>query len=89
MTINIQQNGTALTAAIDGRIDTQTAPEFEKAVKESIEGVTELVLGFSGVSYISSAGLRAVLAAQDWMNAKNGSMVVRGAVPGIHNGERV
>jgi len=79
MTIQNQQEGTALTMAIEGRIDTQTAPDLQEAIENSIEGVTDLVLDFTGVGYISSAGLRVVLLAQNWMDAKNGTMIIRGA----------
>ena len=83
MTMNNQQDGTNLTIAIEGRVDTQTAPQLEENIKNSIEGVTDLVLDFTQVGYISSAGLRAVLAAQNWMDAKGGSMVIRGAAKNI------
>ena len=83
MTMNNQLDGTSLTIAIEGRIDTQTAPQLEENIKNSIEGVTDLVLDFTQVGYISSAGLRAVLAAQNWMDAKGGSMVIRGAAKNI------
>ena len=79
MTIQKQLEQTTLTVAIEGRIDTQTAPELEKDLKESIEGVHDLVLDFTKVGYISSAGLRVIVAAQNWMNAKNGTLVIRGA----------
>ena len=83
MTMNNQLYGTSLTIAIEGRIDTQTAPQLEENIKNSIDGVTSLVLDFTQVGYISSAGLRAVLAAQNWMDAKGGSMVIRGAAKNI------
>ena len=79
MTINKQLEGTALTVAIEGRIDTQTSPELESYLKDALERVTDLVLDFTVVNYISSAGLRVVLAAQNWMDKKNGTMVIRGA----------
>ena len=85
MTINKILDGTELTMAIEGRIDTQTAPELEAAIKASIEGVDRLVLDFAKVAYISSAGLRVVLAAQNWMDAKKGSMVIRNAAKVIVN----
>ena len=83
MTINNQLDGTTLTMAIEGRIDTQTAPELEQAVNDSIAGITQLILDFSKVSYISSAGLRTILTAENWMEARNGSMVIRGAAKNI------
>ena len=85
MTINKILDGTELTMAIEGRIDTQTAPELEAAIKASIEGVDRLVLDFAKVAYISSAGLRVVLAAQNWMDAKKGSLVIRNAAKVIVN----
>ena len=85
MTMNNQLDGSTLTIAVEGRVDTQTAPELEENVKGAIEGATDLILDFTQVGYISSAGLRVVLAAQNWMNAKNGSMVIRGAAKNILN----
>ena len=59
--------------ALEGRLDTVTAPELEQALKESLEGVTELTLDMEKLEYISSAGLRVLLAAQKQMN-KQGEM---------------
>ena len=74
MTINKQQNGT-LTIAVQGRLDTTTAPDLEKEIKSSLEGVTELIMDFEKLDYISSAGLRVLLSAQKQMS-KQGSMKV-------------
>ena len=52
----------------EGRLDTVTAPEMEKALKELIPGITELTLDFEKLEYISSAGLRVLLSAQKTMN---------------------
>ena len=67
-----------LTLAVEGRLDTTTAPELEEVVKESVEGIEELVMDFSNLEYISSAGLRVLLATQKIMSEK-GSMVIKGA----------
>lgn len=72
MTITKNAEETKLTLAIEGRIDTTTAPQFEAEIN-AIADVTELVLDFAGVEYISSAGLRVVLKAQKLMN-QNGKM---------------
>lgn len=85
MTVSNRQEGTTLIMEIEGRIDTQTAPELEEKVRESIEGVKDLVLDFTKVGYISSAGLRTVLKAQNWMDAVEGTMVIRGAGKNIVN----
>ena len=76
MTIEKNLNGTELTVTIAGRLDTTTAPELEATFKESLAGVTKLVLDFASLEYLSSAGLRVLLAAQKVMN-KQGEMVIR------------
>ena len=69
-------DGDKLEFALEGRLDTITAPELEAAVKESIEGVNELSFDFTNLAYVSSAGLRVLLSAQKTMNGRGG-MVVR------------
>ena len=59
--------------ALEGRLDTVTAPELETALKESLDGVKKLTLDFAELEYISSAGLRVLLAAQKTMS-KQGEM---------------
>lgn len=76
MTIEKTTNGSELTIAITGRLDTSTAPELEASLKQSIDGVTKLVFDFSNLEYVSSAGLRVLLSAQKIMN-KQGEMVLR------------
>ena len=70
------ENGNAVFS-LEGRLDTVTAPELEKALKGSLDGVTSLILDFGKLEYISSAGLRVLLAAQKLM-AKQGSMKLTG-----------
>ena len=69
------ENGKALFTLV-GRLDTTTAPELEKELKGSLDRVSELTLDFAGLEYISSAGLRVLLAAQKIMN-KQGSMKLK------------
>ena len=76
MTIDKQLNGSELTLTLNGRLDTTTAPELENAIKENIAGVTNLVMDFAELEYLSSAGLRVILSAQKTMN-KQGEMVIR------------
>ena len=76
MIIDKQLNGSELTLTLNGRLDTTTAPELENAIKENIAGVTNLVMDFAGLEYLSSAGLRVILSAQKTMN-KQGEMVIR------------
>ena len=78
MTINTTVNGTELTVALAGRLDTTTAPHLEAELKTSLDGVNSLVLNFAELEYISSAGLRVLLSAQKVMN-NQGKMVIRHA----------
>jgi len=66
-----------LVVEVKGRLDTTTAPELEAALKESMEGIEELTLNFAELEYISSAGLRVLLATQKAMQGK-GEMIVTG-----------
>ena len=75
MTINKSSDKPNLKFSIQGRIDTNTSPELDKAVNESIDGVTNLIFDFEKVEYIYSAGLRVLLSAQKKMN-KQGTMKV-------------
>ena len=70
MTIRMEKQGSALLLAPEGRVDTITAPELEKTIKENLDGVTSLVFDLSNLEYISSAGLRVLLSAQKAMNAQ-------------------
>ena len=78
MTINKSRNDCELILAVEGRLETTTAPELEAVIKTELEGVTELVFDLSKLEYISSAGLRVLLMAQKTMN-RQGAMKVRGA----------
>jgi anti-sigma B factor antagonist len=67
-----------LTVALEGRLDTTTAPQLEGELRSAVDGVTELVFDLGKLEYISSAGLGVLLAAQKVMN-RQGSMVIRHA----------
>ena len=75
--LNITKNleDTKLTVYLEGRLDTTTAPQLEESMKESINNVTELIMDFEKLEYISSAGLRVLLSCQKIMS-KQGSMKV-------------
>ena len=76
MKINKNQNGTVLTIALEGRLDTVTAPELEAELKGSLDNATELVFDMEKLDYISSAGLRVLLSAQKVMMKKDGMKVI-------------
>ena len=76
MLINKELKGTELTIALEGRVDTTTAPQLESELNETIDKLTKLVIDMEKLSYISSAGLRVLLKAQKIMN-KQGSMLIK------------
>ena len=71
--IKIEKEEGKVCAALEGRLDTVTSPDLEKALNEALEDAKELEMDFEKLEYISSAGLRVLLAAQKQMN-KQGSM---------------
>ncbi|MBQ6470123.1 MAG: STAS domain-containing protein [Lachnospiraceae bacterium] len=75
MTIQKFAENNEVKFALEGRLDTVTAPELEAALKDSFEGTTSLILDFEKLEYISSAGLRVLLSAQKVMS-KQGTMKI-------------
>lgn len=71
-------NGKKLTVNFNGRLDTTTAPELEKQIKENLDGVEKLIFDFKTVEQVSSAGLRVLSSTQKVM-AEQGEMVIRNA----------
>jgi anti-sigma B factor antagonist len=78
MIINKKRDGSALVVALEGRLDTTTAPELEQELKSSLDGITDLTLDMTNLDYISSAGLRVLLSAHKIM-LKQGKMKVTNA----------
>lgn len=76
MKIEATRNEKKLTLALKGRLDTTTAPKLEETLKSSLEDTTELFMDFLELEYLSSAGLRVLLAASKTMKKKDGTMVV-------------
>ncbi|MBQ8094905.1 MAG: STAS domain-containing protein [Clostridia bacterium] len=75
MTINKTQNGADVTLNLEGRLDTTTSPELEAELKTVLEAAQTLTMDFSKLDYISSAGLRVLLAAHKVMSRKGGMKV--------------
>lgn len=73
MTIKKKENGSAVTVEVIGRLDTTTAPELEGELSR-LQDASEMIFDFARLEYISSAGLRVLLAEQKAMNAKSGTM---------------
>ena len=78
MNMKQTKEGNNLVIALEGRLDTMTAPELEAELQSALDGVELLALDFTDLEYISSAGLRVLLAAQKTMS-KQGEMVIRNA----------
>lgn len=78
MTIDKALDNNTLTITLDGRLDSSTAPVLEGEIKDSLDGVTELIFDLAGLEYISSAGLRVLLSSHKTM-LKLGNMVVKNA----------
>ena len=76
MTIEKIAVGTELTVHIIGRLDTTSSPQLEAELKQNLTGIEKLVLDFTSLDYLSSAGLRVLLAAQKVMD-KQGKMTVK------------
>lgn len=76
MTVNKTQNENCLLMEVIGRLDTRTAPVLEKEIKQSLDGVTELTIDLKNLEYISSGGIRVLLATQKMMN-KRGKMTIK------------
>ena len=75
MTIIKNQNGNTLDISLEGRLDTTTAPELEKELKNSMDDVEKLTMDLNNLEYISSAGLRVLLMAHKTMVKKEGMIV--------------
>ena len=78
MTINKTLGNGTLTIAIEGRLDTTTAPQLQDILIPAFEEAKEIKLDFSKLAYVSSAGLRVLLIGQKEAKKKGGSMTVGG-----------
>lgn len=76
MTISKKADGDKLIISLDGRLDTLTAPDLEKEVQKSLNGVGELIFDFEKLEYISSAGLRVLLAIERMMSDQGTMKVI-------------
>lgn len=84
MNIEKTQNGTEVTLALSGRLDTVTAPQLEEKIQESLEGTKTLKLDFESLEYLSSAGLRVLLTTHKAMTKGGGIMEISHVNDVIH-----
>ena len=68
------KQGSVLTVAPEGRLDTTTSPVLEKEMKQHLDGVKEVTMDFERVAYISSAGIRLLLLTEQLMEERGGSL---------------
>ncbi len=82
MTIAETREGSRLRLTLAGRLDSMTSRELEAVLRTGIEDVAQLELDMQSLEYISSAGLRVILAAQKVMN-RQGSLVILRPNPSV------
>lgn len=75
--------GEVLTVRINCDLNIKTSPLFEEDVKKSLGGVKKLILDFTNVEYISSAGLRVILGLEKAMRRQQGSMILKNVNPAV------
>ena len=74
--IKAELTGTTLSIALEGVLDTQAAPKLEELINEKIADATEVKFDLVNLEYLTSAGLRVLLTAQQEMEAKDGLMTL-------------
>jgi anti-sigma B factor antagonist len=74
MTLTTEKNGNELTVHLSGELNTLTAPELSALLDKELNGVQALTLDFAECDYVSSAGLRVLLATFKKMKANQGDM---------------
>ena len=73
--MQINKTNDKLTIALEGRLDTLTAPQLDAEIQGKLDGVKSLVFDFKKLDYISSAGLRVLLSAHKVMSTKGGMKI--------------
>lgn len=80
MTIEFIENAAEITVIFEGRLDTSSSPELEAKMGEALlPNITDVIMDFEKLAYISSAGLRVLLGIQKKMNARKGSLTIKHA----------
>ena len=78
-------SGNRMEAVVEGKIDAITAPQLEAELSGQLNGITELIIDFGAVEYISSAGLRTLLYLRQMLGEANGTLTVRNVPPIVMN----
>ncbi len=85
LNIEKKQEGDTLTVKLDGRLDTNTSPVFQREVEPMLENISRLTLDFEKVDYVSSAGLRVLLTFEQELEEKNKQMELRHVNDTVHD----
>ena len=80
-----KQDGDTLTVKLDGRLDTNTAPDFQTEMEPMLNDISKLVLDFEKLDYISSAGLRVLLTFEQEMEEQEKTLEVTNVNDIIHD----
>ncbi|MBE7008747.1 MAG: STAS domain-containing protein [Ruminococcaceae bacterium] len=83
--MKMQRDGDKLTVFAQGRIDTNSAPEFASQVEGALDGVMDLTFDFSELEYISSSGLRVLMIAIKEMRRRRGEVRITNASEGVYD----
>ena len=85
MEIVVKQEGTPYVFALQGRLDTNTSPQLEEFASGLNErGVKDIVVDMAGCDFVSSAGLRVIVAMQK-RAAVSGTLVFRNVQPDVND----
>ena len=76
MVINKSQDNGKVTLSLSGRLDTITAPQLQEALLPVFNEASEIILDFTDLAYVSSAGLRVLLIGQKMAMTKGANMIV-------------
>lgn len=80
LNISVNKTDSTLDLALEGRLDTVTAPQLQAAVDEQLGGVSTIVMDFEKLAYISSAGLRVLLTARKGIQ---GELILKNVAPSV------
>ena len=85
LNITKKLEGGVLDVALDGRLDTNTAPEFQQEIEPMLGSISELKLDCEKLDYISSAGLRVLLTFEQMLEEQDKKMELRNVNDIIHD----
>lgn len=77
LSINEKMDGNTLTVTLNGKITSTTAPDLTSVLEGKLESLDKLIFDFSGLEYITSAGIRIILNALQTLEEHDAEMVLR------------